>query len=300
MRWSVAGATAEQELGFKSVDSGAFAAGLSDTSDNAVDKVVNVTAQLNSTGNGINIVDNNNAPTQNLVVADSATARDLGIVGNKPGTIYGTDLNPAVTNATRVSVLKGGAGLTLSAIKGFNGLKNEVIDLSRAGSITDILNAINSLNIDATASINSSKTALDVNSTSTGSAAVVCEVDGATTSSDLGIQGATDFLKSLAVLKEALEKNDRYGLLNILDQFDLILDKLTEKRSGVGVRSSQLDVMNNRIVNTELEISELKSEIEDADMVEYLTKFAMQQTALEATMSTAAQSMQISLLNFLR
>ena len=300
MRWSAAAATAEQELGFKSVDSGAFIAGNSDTSDNALDQVVNLTAQLNSAGNGIDIIDNNGAPVQNLVVADNATARDLGIVGNKPGTIYGADLNPAVTNATRISVLDGGAGLTLSAIKGFNGLKNEEIDLSRAGSITDILTAIDGLGIDVVASINSSKTALDVNSTSTGSAAVVCGVDGGTTSSDLGIQGATDFLKTLAVLKEALEKNDRYGLLNILDQFDLILNKLTEKRSGVGARSSQLDAMNNRIVNTEFEISELKSEIEDADMVEYLTKFAMQQTALEAIMSSAAQSMQISLLNFLR
>jgi flagellin-like hook-associated protein FlgL len=263
---------------------------------------VNVTAALNAEGNGIALTDTSAFPIQNLVVADNATARDLGIVGNKPGTIYGNDLNPAVTDATRISVLDGGAGLTLSAIKVFNGLKNEEIDLSRAGSVTDILNAINNLNVDAIASINSSKTALNVNSiiASTGSAAVVCEVDGGTTSSDLGIQGATDFLKSLAVLKEALEKNDRYGLLNILDQFDLILDKLTEGRSGVGVRSSQLDAMNNRIVDTELEISDLKSEIEDADMIEYLTKFAMQQTALEAIMSSAAKSMQISLLNFLR
>ncbi len=261
---------------------------------------VDVTAALNVDGNGITLTDTCAFPIQNLVVADNATARDLGIVGDKPGNIYGADLNPAVTDATRISVLDGGAGLTLSAIKVFNGLKNEEMYLSRAGSITDILNAINSLNIDANASINSSKTALDVNSTSTGSAAVVCEVDGGTTSSELGIQGATDFLKSMAVLKEALDKNDRYGLLNILDQFDLILNKLTEERSGVGVRSSQLDAMNNRIVNTEVEISDLKSEIEDADMVEYLTKFAMQQTALQAIMSTAAQSMQISLLNFLR
>ena len=302
MRWSAAAATAEQELGFKNIDSGAFIAGLSDTSDNALNQVVNVTAQLNAAENGINIVDNNNAPTQNLVVADGVTARGLGIVGNKPGTIYGTDLNPAVTNATRISLLKGGAGLTLSDINIFNGLKNEKIDLSRAESITDILTAIDGLGIDVDASINSSKVALDVNAniTCTNSAAIVCEVEGGTTSSDLGIQGATDFLKTLAVLKETLEKNDRYGLLNILDQFDLILDKLTEERSGAGVRSIQLDAMNKRIVNTEFEISELKSEIEDADMVEYLTKFAMQQTALQAIMSTAAQSMQISLLNFLR
>jgi flagellin-like hook-associated protein FlgL len=58
--------------------------------------------------------------------------------------------------------------------------------------------------------------------------------------------------------------------------------------------------MHNRITVTETEISGLKSEIEDADMVEYLTKFTLQQTALEAIMTATSQSVQISLLNFLR
>jgi len=261
---------------------------------------INVTAQLNAQGNGIDIIDNNGFPIQNLVVADSPTARDLGIVGNKPGDIYGTDLNPAVTNETRISALDGGSGLTLAAIKIINGLKNEKVDLSRAESITDILNAINNLNIDVSASINSSKTAFNVSSINPDTATVVCEVDGGTTSSDLGIQGASDFLKSLAVLQEALEKNDRIALLNILDQFDLILSKLVEKGSEIGVKVKQLDAMRNRIETSEIEINELKSDIEDADMVEYLTKYAMQQTALEAIMAVAAQSVQTSLLNFLR
>lgn len=261
---------------------------------------INVNAVLNADGNGINIIDTSTFPIQNLVITDNATARDLGIVGNKPGNIYGTDLNPSVTSTTRISELNGGAGLTLSAIKIVNGLKNEKIDLSRAGSIRDILNVINNLNIDVTASVNSSNIALDINSTSANSAAVVCEVGEGTTASDLGIQGASDFLKTLAVLQEALEKNDRFALLNILDQFDLILDKLVEKGSELGVRSNQLDAMNNRIANSEIGISNLKSDIEDADMVEYLTKFALQRTALEAIMSAAAQSLQISLLNFLR
>ena len=261
---------------------------------------VNVTAQLNSKGNGIDIIDNNSFPIQNLVVADTATARDLGIVGNKPGNIYGSDLNPAVSSTTCISALTGGTGLTLDAIRVVNGLKNENIDLSRAKSITDILTAIDGLGIDVTATVNSSKTAIDVNSTDSDAAAVVCEVDEGTTASDLGIQGASDFFETLAVLKEALEKNDHFALLNMLDQFDLILNKLVEKGSGVGVRTNQLDAMNNRIETSELEISELKSDIEDADMIEYLSKFTLQQTALEAIMATAAQSMQISLLNFLR
>jgi flagellar hook-associated protein 3 len=273
---------------------------VADVINNINAAAINVTAQLNSEGNGIDIIDNNGFPIQNLVVADNSTARDLGIVGNKPGTIYGADLNPAVSNATRINMLEGGNGLTLNAITIVNGLQNETVDLSRATSMTDILTAINNLGISATAAINSSKTALDVNSTTSDTVAIMVEVDGGTTASDLGIQGGSDFLKTLAVLQEALEKNDRYAILNMLDQFDLILAKLVEKGSEVGVRANQLDAMNRRITATEIETSELKSDIEDADMVEYLTKFAMQQTALEAMMSAAAKSMQISLLNFLR
>ena len=280
----------------------AVAAGetIGDVISNINAAAVNVNAVLNADGNGINLIDTSTFPIQNLVVTNNATARDLGIVGNKPGNIYGSDLNPAVTNATRISELNGGDGLTLATIKIVNGLKNEEVDLSSAVSITDILTAINDLSINATAAINSSKTAIDVNSTDSGSAAVVCEVEGGTTSSDLGIQGASDFLKTLAVLKEALEKNDRFAILNVLDQFDLILSKLVEKGSEVGVRVNQLDAMNNRIVTSEIEITGLKSDLEDADMVEYLTKFTLQRTALEAIMSAAAQSIQTSLLNFLR
>jgi flagellar hook-associated protein 3 FlgL len=261
---------------------------------------INVTASINVKGKGITLTDTSGFPTQNLVVANTATARDLGIVGNKPGAIYGTDLNPAVSAATRISSLKGGAGLSLTKIKLVNGLSSETVDLTRAQSITDILMTINDLGINASAIINSSKIALDVKSTSSDTAAVVCEVGEGTSASDLGIQGANDFLKTLAVLQEALEKDDRIGLLTIIGQFDLILDKLIEKSSEVGVRSNQLDAMNNRLAQSELEVSELKSDIEDADMVEYLTKFALQRTALEAIMSAAAQSVQTSLLNFLR
>ena len=261
---------------------------------------LNVTAALNAEGNGITITDSSGFPIQNLVVEDTATARDLGIVGNKPGPIYGTDLNPAVTETTRIDALNGGSGLTLGTVQVVNGQQNEIIDLSRAESIGDVITALNDLGMDITASINSSETALDVLSDSSDFAAVINEMDEGTTASDLGIQGAADVFKTLAVLEEALEKNDQTALLNMLDQFDLILETLVEKGSEVGVRTNKLEAMNNRINVSEIEISGLKSEIEDADMIEYLTKFTLQRTALEAIMTTAGQSIQLSLLNFLR
>ena len=261
---------------------------------------IEVTAALNTQGNGIVLRDTSGFPVQNLVVADSPTARDLGIVGDKPGTIYGNDLNPSLSGATRISALNGGKGLTLTGIKIANGLENEKIDLRRAESISDILTALNRLGIGIQATINSAKNALDVNSTSARSAAVVSEIDDGTTASGLGIQGAHDFFKTLAVLQEALEKNDRLALLAMLDQFDHILSTLVDKGSEIGVRSNKLDAMHNRITTSETEISNLKSDVEDADMVEYLTKFAIQRIALEAVMSTAARTTELSLLNFLR
>ncbi len=261
---------------------------------------VNVTAELNSEGNGINIFDNSGFPVQNLVIDDTATARDLGIVGNKPGPIYGTDLNPILSETTRIDMLNGGTGLGLDTIRVLNGLHNENIDLSRAASIRDVVNALNNLGVDITASINASGTGLDVNSNSAESAAVVNDLGEGMTASALGVQGASDIFKTLAVLEEALEKNDQTALLNMLDQFDYALETLVEKGSEVGVRTNKLEAMHNRITVSETEITGLKSEIEDADMVEYLTKFTLQQTALEAIMTAASQSVQISLLNFLR
>ena len=278
-----------------------------DTIQDVIDAITNepliaVRAELNEAGNGINIFDENPTliPIQKLVVEDNATARALGIVGNKPGPIYGTDLNPAVSDFTRIDALNGGAGLSLGTVRVVNGQHNEIIDLSRAGSLQDVVNGLNDLGMKITASINSSGTAIDVLSDSSDFAAVVNDMGEGTTASDLGIQGAADVFKTLAVLEEALEKNDQTALLNMLDQFDLVLETLVQKGSEVGVRTNKLEAMNNRINVSEVEISGLKSEIEDADMIEYLTKFTLQQTALEAIMTTAGQSIQLSLLNFLR
>ena len=282
----------------------AISVGASDTIVDVIDAIntsgINVTAQLNAAGNGLNIIDGSSFPIQNLVIDDNATARELGIVGDKPGPSLGTDLNPTVSDYSRIDTLNGGAGLNLDTVRIVNGQHNENIDLSRAASIRDIVNALNNLGVDVTASINVSGTGLDVNSNSSETAAVVNDVNGGTTASDLGIQGAYDVFKTLAVLEEALEKNDQTALLNMLDQFDYILETLVEKGSEVGVRTNKLEAMHNRITVTETEISGLKSDIEDADMVEYLTKFTLQQTALEAIMTAASQSVQISLLNFLR
>ena len=261
---------------------------------------VNVTAELNAEGNGINISDTTSFPVQNLVIDDTAAARDLGIVGNKPGPIYGTDLNPALSGTTRIDMLNGGTGLSLDTIRVLNGQNNENLDLSRAASIGDVVSALNNLEVNITASINSSGTGLDVNSNSAETAAVVNDLGEGMTASALGMQGAMDVFKTLAVLEEALEKNDQTALLNMLDQFDYALETLVEKGSEVGVRTNKLEAMNHRITVSETEITGLKSEIEDADMVEYLTKFTLQQTALEAIMTAASQSVQISLLNFLR
>ena len=206
----------------------------------------------------------------------------------------------SLSETTRIDMLNGGTGLNLDTIRVFNGQHNENIDLSRAASIRDIINALNTLGVDIKASINSSGTGLDVNSNSAESAAVVNDLGEGMTASALGVQGASDIFKTLAVLEEALEKNDQTALLNMLDQFDYALETLVEKGSEVGVRTNKLEAMNNRITVSETEITGLKSEIEDADMVEYLTKFTLQQTALEAIMTAASQSVQISLLNFLR
>ncbi len=92
--------------------------------------------------------------------------------------------------------MNGGSGLTLGSIRVVNGQENEIIDLSRAGSLGDVVTALNDLGIEITASINSSGTAIDVLSNSLDFAAVVNDVGEGTAASDLGIQGAADVFQN--------------------------------------------------------------------------------------------------------
>ncbi|MFQ5559401.1 MAG: flagellar hook-associated protein FlgL [Nitrospinota bacterium] len=266
---------------------------------------INVTASINGSGNGLTITDNNTTPVSNLVISEAGggtTASSLGILVNRPSTtVTGLDLNPALTTSTSISQLNGGKGLSLSSIQVVNGAASGTVTLQSASTVGDVLNAINNLaGINATASINSSGTSIEINSNSSTTFAHVLEVGTGTTASDLGLGGGVNVIKSLSLLRDALNNNDVVAIRNSAELLDSGIDQVLSVRGIVGARTNRLEVSMEMVEIFNTNTLAVKSSVEDADMVKAISDLAKFQAAYEATLQATAGILQVSLMDFIR
>ncbi len=151
-----------------------------------------VTAAIGADGTSLTITTAGSDLTIREVGAGHV-ARDLGIYDATGGDtiILGQDVDARLTSATPVAALADGAGIDLtsgliirnSSVSG----GSEVIDLSSAVTMEDVLNAINSSGQCVRAEINSDGTGINVFNTLSGSRMTIGE-NGGTTATDLGIR----------------------------------------------------------------------------------------------------------------
>ena len=263
----------------------------------------NLTASINSSGNGITITDTSSVITNSLTVSEvdgGTTALSLGIVGSKDGNIEGVDLNAALSTSTLISELNGGDGLTLGDINIINGASSGAVSLSSATTIAEVISLINNAGYNVTASIDSAGNSLQVISNSSSTIAVVNNVGTDTTAEELGIGGGRNVINTLMKLRQAMKYDDTYAILGSLANLDSGLESINESRAIYGAvtrrMNSTKETHQQSIVNQKDQISN----IEGADLVEAASEFAAMETALQASLSSTARIIQPSLLDFLR
>jgi flagellar hook-associated protein 3 FlgL len=278
-----------------------------DTFDSLISKIneltINVTASINSRGSGLQLTDESSVISQALTVSEISggnCALELGILGQRDGNISGSNLNPVITSETLISDLKGGNGLSLNKINITNGAASGTVTLSSAATIGDVINLINSSSLNVTASINSSGNSLLVNSNDSTTIAIVKNVDTDETAEDLGLGGGKNIFTTLFNLRDALKNNDSLAILGCLDNLGSGLVSINNNRAIVGAKingiESKTAIHDQNIINN---LDQL-SNIEDADAVKSIADLANLQFALQATLSSTAQVLQPTLLDFLR
>ena len=104
----------------------------------------------------------------------------------------------------------------------------------------------------------------------------------------------------LIALRDSLANNDSRGITFAGDGLEGDISSLSRIRADVGVRSQRVEQQQQR--SAELKISEqvFLSNLRDADLSQVITKFTQLQQQLEATLLVGSQSLQLSLLDFLR
>ncbi len=277
----------------------------SDTVASLISKInsasINVTASINS--NGLQLTDNNTVISQALTVSEvsgGSTASDLGILGRRDGNISGSELNPVLTNSTLISDLEGGNGLTLNEINIVNGAASGTVTLSSATNLGDVINLINNAGLNVTASINSAGNSLQITSNNSSTVAVVRNVGTDETAENLGLGGGKNIFTTLFKLRDAFQKDDTFAILASLDSLDSSLASVANSRAIIGASLSRVDNSNSVHAQEIVDRSELLSTIEGADAIKSASDLANLQFALQATLSSTAQILQPTLLDFLR
>ena len=117
-----------------------------------------------------------------------------------------------------------------------------------------------------------------------------------------GITGGTDILDVFAKLETALKANNVTGLDGIQTQLGRIdggIDQILGFRAQLGSRINNAQGATNALDALKIQTEAQRSQIEDADPLKAYSEFARYQQAFQAALSSAAQVVKPSLLDFL-
>ena len=118
-------------------------------------------------------------------------------------------------------------------------------------------------------------------------------IDGTTDAGQVSVFGA------LEALKFALEDDDQAAIQTVIDQLDGAIGQMSAGRGIIGGRLNLVDSAKDDLSQRNLTIEGLRSEIEDVDMASAITRLDQVNTVYQATLGTAANILQRSLLDYL-
>jgi len=111
---------------------------------------------------------------------------------------------------------------------------------------------------------------------------------------------ATNAFKVLEDLHDNLNNHDRDAVNQSLKDLDERMNVVLEKWSDIGAKSNRLDLISNRLDDENINLQQLLSKTEDANMAELITNLKTEENIYQASLSTGAKIIQPSLVDFLR
>ncbi len=110
----------------------------------------------------------------------------------------------------------------------------------------------------------------------------------------------TNIIGSLNNLKSALDNNDTAGIGNAMTNLDASLEQLNNARAEVGAKTNRLDVVKTYLSRLNIDLTDFKSQTEDADLTKVITQLTLQQNIVEASRSIVSRVLQQSIMSFLK
>ncbi len=271
-----------------------------------------VLAQINDAGTGINILNPTQGTAMTIAEIGGTTAADLGVRSFHPDTPL-SELNLGAG----IRATDGGADarITDSLGVGFD------VDFSGLATVQDAIDAINAAaglaGAGVTASFASTGNGIVLTDTAGGGAAmtvaaqnfsdaardlgILQDAAGATISGDdVNTVRATGVFNNLAKLRDALQSSDAKAITAAAEGLKEDYDRVVRLRGSAGARVQEMESRQNRLADQDIATKSLLSSLEDTDFTEAIARFTTLQNALQASLQTSGQMLNLSLLDFLR
>ncbi|KHF35033.1 Flagellar hook-associated protein 3 [Paenibacillus sp. P1XP2] len=101
-------------------------------------------------------------------------------------------------------------------------------------------------------------------------------------------------------ITKALENANYSELSQQLTNIDTRMDKILTARADVGAKTNRVELMQGRLSDMEVNLTDLQSKMEDADYAEVIMNSKIQENIYNASLSSGAKIIQPSLVDFLR
>ncbi|OEF99500.1 flagellar biosynthesis protein FlgL [Vulcanibacillus modesticaldus] len=111
---------------------------------------------------------------------------------------------------------------------------------------------------------------------------------------------STNVFRVMENLKNALYSNDQDGINQALSDIDTRLDLIQTRFAEIGARSNRIELISKRLESESINLTQLLSKTEDADMAELMINIKTEENIYQASLSTGARIIQPSLIDFLR
>ena len=125
-----------------------------------------------------------------------------------------------------------------------------------------------------------------------GAASVITGTDEAT----VRVENAFTHLMNL---RDALTNDDESGITVAGTKIEDDIDAAASARASVGVQAKRLEDLQTRAEDETLQEQSMLSQLQDADLAEVISRYQQLQLQLQASLQTTAQSLQLSLLDYL-
>lgn len=285
----------------------------SETIQDVLDKIndrtnsIGVEARINSTRNGIDIVDKTGGSGW-LEVIDigSSAAADLGILGRTVDRqILGTDIDPAVRASTKIGLLRvNEGGVPLGKVYIQSGDYSGTIDLTGVQTVGEMMDRLSTsdANFNMAAWIDSDGKHLNITNTKSQAYIKIRDLGtaGEATASALGLGGSRSIFETLQDLRDNLYRNDSKAIseesIKVIQED---IERVLKVHAEVGSRINRLNYSKDKAKSITLNLSKMLSEVEDIDMTEAVTRMTQLETAFQAALQTGAKLLQTTLMDFL-